>query len=154
MLDQQTQIDPQEGDDHFGLDEMVFAHEQEQALGQDQDTVSDDGVEDAVPSKLLWDDIIFLDYAISMINLLIPQTAAARSDRHYISSTKTFPSPIQQNHAGAAVSGQYGAHLPPSPVLTQCMTSLPVAHSEHQQNILQTRYLCVIVSHSKAPGRT
>ena len=54
MLDQQTQIDPQENDEHCGLDEMILAHEQEQVLGRKEDTVSNDGEEGAVPSDLLW----------------------------------------------------------------------------------------------------
>ena len=62
MLEQQTQTDnmesiqswnplnPLNDDGHCGLDDMIIAHQQELDLGQDQDTVSDDGIEEAAPS--------------------------------------------------------------------------------------------------------
>ena len=75
--------------------------------------MSDEWIEDAVPIELLYNDIVLLDCAISMIGQLIPQIAAARHDRHSISNTKTFSPPIQQGHAGAA--GQYGVTHNPLP---------------------------------------
>ena len=93
MLEQQTQTDTMDDDGHCGLDGMIIAHQQEQALGQDQDTVSDDGIEEAAPSDLLFDDIFLLDSAISMIDQLVPQIAAARNDRHSISDMLFFSCP-------------------------------------------------------------
>ena len=53
MLEQQTQTDTLNDDGHCGLDGMIVTHQQEQALGQDQDTVSDDGIEEAVPIQFV-----------------------------------------------------------------------------------------------------
>ena len=60
---------------------------------------------------LLFDDIFLLDSAISMIDQLVPQIAAAWNDRHSISDM-LLP-PVQQDHAGAA--GLHGVtHTPVS----------------------------------------
>ena len=111
MLEQQTQTDTMDDDGHCGLDGMIITHQQEQALGQDQDTVSDDGIEEAAPSDLLFDDIFLLDSAVSMIDQLVPQIAAARNDRHSISDI--LSPPVQQGHAGTA--GWHGVTHTPVP---------------------------------------
>ena len=97
MLEQQTQAVFNE-DGHCGLDEMVTTHQQELALGQDEDTVSNDGIEEAAPTDLLCDDIFLLDSAVSMIDELVLQTAKAWNDRRTISNE--LSSPLQQDTAG------------------------------------------------------
>ena len=84
-----TFLDPQENDEHCDLDEMILAHEQEQNLSQENEAIPSDGGEGVVPSDLLWNNIVFLNYAIAMVDLLISQAATGRHKRLSACCAKT-----------------------------------------------------------------
>ena len=84
---------------------MITDFQQELALGQEEDTVSNDEFEEAAPTTMLCDDIFLLDTAILMIDELVSQAGKAWNDRHTISDDLT---PLLQDPAvwlGVTVPG-------------------------------------------------
>ena len=53
---------------------MILAHEQEQELNQEEEAVPSTRGEDFVPSHLLWNGVVLLDYALAMVDQLINQS--------------------------------------------------------------------------------
>ena len=90
MLKQQTEAEFSEGG-LYDLDEIITDFQQELALGQEEDTVSNDGFEEVAPTTMLSDDILLLDSAVLMIDELVSPAGKAWNDRHTISDALTPP---------------------------------------------------------------
>ena len=102
------------------LDEMITDFQQKLALGQEEDTVSNDEFEEAAPTTMLGDDIFLLDTAILMKDELVSQAGKAWNDRHTISDDLTPP--LQDTAVGW---GSLCQELTPcSPTSTSTQTSL------------------------------
>ena len=81
MLEEQVE-DAFNIDGVFNLDDAIADHQQECEADQEIDSASADGFEDAVPSDMLDDDLVLLDWAVSRLEDLITLASKRWSDRH------------------------------------------------------------------------
>ena len=81
MLEEQVE-DAFNIDGVFNLDDAIADHQQECEADQEIDSASADGFKDAVPTDMLGDDLVLLDWAVSRLEDLITLASKRWSDRH------------------------------------------------------------------------